>query len=166
MNSIWTLQIPGMNAGRRTLHSWPYWVLSRYFVLAPGGLMAKMAYQTAREHGIAALGPFVFPELLVVLIALVIRLSTPRVYATNAGMEVRHGFFKCRLIPWSRVGAVSELPWLRSSPPWQPKMWQVDFEHAPSITFIGKRKVPKIVTSFKNGARASHPSSEPARPTS
>jgi hypothetical protein len=90
MNSIWTSEAPRAQVARRTLHSWPYWVLSRYFVLAPAGLMAKMGYLEACEHGITALGPYVFPALLVVFIALVIRMSTPRVYATNAGMEVRH----------------------------------------------------------------------------
>jgi hypothetical protein len=166
MNSIWTSETPSTLASRRTLHSWPYWVMSRYFVLAPGGLMAQMGYQEAHAYGSAALGKYVFPALLVVFIALVIRTSTPRVYATSAGMEVRHGFFKCRLIPWSHVRAVSELPWIRSSPPWQPKMWQIDFEHAPTISFIGKRKVPKIVATFQSEACASHPSNEPAHPAS
>ncbi|HEX3852988.1 MAG TPA: hypothetical protein VHW01_18625 [Polyangiaceae bacterium] len=166
MNGIWTSEAPSTRMTRRTLHSWPYWVLSRYFVLMPAGLMAKMGYQEARANGISALGPYVFPALLVVFIALVIRLSTPRVYATNAGMEVRHGFFKCRLIPWSRVRAVSELPWIRYSTPWQPKMWQIDFEHAPTVSFIGKRKVPKIVATFQNEAPAGHSSSGRAHPAS
>ena len=160
MNSIWTSEAPRAQVTRRTLHSWPYWVLGRYFVLAPGGLMANMAYREAREHGVTALGPYVFPALLVVFVALVIRMSTPRVYATNAGMEVRHGFFKCRLIPWQRVGAVNELPWIRQSTPWQPKMWQIDFDRAPTISFIGKRKVPKIVATFQSEARALHPPSD------
>jgi len=166
MNGIWISEAPRAPVTRRTLHSWPYWVLSRYFVLAPAGLMASMGYQEAHAHGVSALGPFVFPALLVVFIALVIRMSTPRVYATNAGMEVRHGFFKCRLIPWNRVGAVNELPWIRTSTPWQPKMWQIDFEHAPTVSFIGKRKVPKIVATFQDEARAAHPSSARAHPAS
>lgn len=168
MTRIWSVIGRAQRAmsARQTLHSWPYWALSRYFVLAPGALLARMGYLTARAQGITALGPYVFPALLIVFIALVFRISTPRVYATHAGMEVRHGFFKCRLIPWSRVRAVAELPWLRASPPWQPKMWQVDFEHAPTISFIGKRKVPKLVARFQNAARASHPSSEPAHPAS
>ena len=166
MNSIWTSTTHRTRPSRRTLHSWPYWVLSRYFVLAPGGLMAKMGFREAHAYGITALGKYLFPASLVVFIALVIRTSTPRVYATSAGMEVRHGLFKCQLIPWSRVRAVTELPWLRSSPPWQPKMWQINFEHAPTISFIGKRKVPKIVATFQDEARASHPSSAEAHPAS
>ena len=160
MNSIWTSEAPSTHDNRRTLHSWPYWVLSRYFVLAPAGLMAKMGYLEACQHGVTALGPYVFPALLVVFIALVIRMSTPRVYASRGGLEIRHGFFKRRLVPWQRVRAVSELPWIRSSPPWQPKMWQVDFDHAPTISFIGKRKMPQIVAKFQGAARAAHPSSD------
>jgi hypothetical protein len=166
MNSIWIRATPSTRASRRTLHSWPYWLLSRYFVLAPGGLMAKMGYREAHAYGIATLGKYVFPALLVVFIALVIRMSTPRVYASSAGLEVRHGLFKGRLIPWSRVRAVSELPWIRCSPAWQPKMWQIDFERAPTISFVGKRKVPKIVATFQDEARALHPSSAEAHPAS
>ncbi|HEY3666836.1 MAG TPA: hypothetical protein VGL19_12575 [Polyangiaceae bacterium] len=151
---------------RRALHSWPYFVLSRYFVLAPAALMSRMGYHAALEQGVLALGPFVFPALLLVLIALVIRGSTPRVYATPAGLEISHGLFKSRLVPWPNVSAIRELPWLRQSTPWQPKMWQVDFERGSSISFIGSRRAAEIVARFKCAACGGPLSSVTAHPAS
>jgi hypothetical protein len=129
-------------------------------------LMSRMGYHTALEQGVLALGPFVFPALLLVLIALILRSSTPRVYATSAGLEICHGLFKSRLVPWPNVSAIRELPWLRSSPPWQPKMWQVDFERGSSISFIGSRRAPEVVGRFKRAACAAPLSSVTAHPAS
>ena len=164
--STWKSSAAPASLERRTLHSWPYFVLSRYFVLAPAALMSRMAYQTACKQGVLALGPFVFPALLLVVIALILRNSTPRVYATPAGLEISNRLFKSRLVPWPNVSAIRELPWLRQSTPWQPKMWQVDFERGSSISFIGSRQAAQVVERFKRAACAAPRSSVTARPAS
>ena len=70
-----------------------------------------------------------------------------QVIATRAGLEVAKGKQR-RLIPWSQVVDIRELPWLRQNPPWQPRMWQVDLLGGESVDFIGVRNAREIVASF------------------
>lgn len=69
------------------------------------------------------------------------------VIATNNGLAVRCGKHT-RLIPWSRVLDVRELPWIRVNPPWYPKMWQVDLDNDERFDFCGVRNAREIVTEF------------------
>jgi hypothetical protein len=68
------------------------------------------------------------------------------VVATHAGLEVGSG--KPRLIPWSRVLDIREIPWIRFSPPWYPKMWQVDLSGGESFDFCGIRTAREVVIEF------------------
>src|SRR6187549_334080 len=69
------------------------------------------------------------------------------VVATKDGLALGSGK-RLRLIPWSRVLDVRELPWIRVSPPWYPKMWQVDLDHDERFDFCGVRKAREIVIEF------------------
>ena len=74
--------------------------------------------------------------------------SRPKsVFATNDGLAIGSGK-SLRLIPWSRVLDVRELPWIRLSPPWYPKMWQVDLDDDQRFDFCGVRKTREIVIEF------------------
>jgi hypothetical protein len=80
--------------------------------------------------------------------------SRPKsVFATNGGLALRSGK-RVRLIPWSRVLDVRELPWIRLSPPWYPKMWQVDLDHGERFDFCGVRKTREIVSEFVKRSEA------------
>ena len=69
------------------------------------------------------------------------------VIATKDGLAVGSGK-RLRLIPWSRVLDVRELPWIRFSPPWYPKMWQVDLDNDERFDFCGVRRAREIVIEF------------------
>ena len=84
------------------------------------------------------LRPTVISALLVlftVALACWLWLRPKPVVATTAGLEVGPG--KPRLVPWSRVMDVREIPWMSFSPPWYPKMWQVDLAGGESFDFCG-----------------------------
>ena len=87
--------------------------------------------------------------LHVVLLALIVPLLWFRrkVYATSAGLEIAT-FKKRRVIPWAQVIDIRELPWIRQSPPWYPKMWQVDLTDGEAFDFAGVRQAREIVASF------------------
>jgi|GEM_PF-1413540 len=76
------------------------------------------------------------------------------VFACNDGLAVGSGKNR-RLIPWSRVLDVRELPWIRFSPPWYPKMWQVDLDQDQRFDFCGIRKTREIVSEFIKRSEAS-----------
>jgi hypothetical protein len=69
-----------------------------------------------------------------------------RIFATEDGLAVGSGK-RTRLIPWSRVQDIRELPWIRFSPPWYPKMWQVDLDDE-CFDFCGARNARQIVIEF------------------
>jgi hypothetical protein len=80
--------------------------------------------------------------------------SRPKmVVATNDGLSVGSGK-RVQLIPWSRVHDVHELPWIRVSPPWYPKMWQFDLEGDERFDFCGVRKTREIVIDFVKRSEA------------
>jgi hypothetical protein len=68
------------------------------------------------------------------------------VVATSAGLVLGSG--KPRLIPWSRVLDVREVPWTPFSQPWYPKMWQVDLSGGESFDFCGIRTAREVVIDF------------------
>ena len=88
--------------------------------------------------------------LVLALVALVWLRPKP-IFATNEGLAVGSGKRK-RLIPWSRVLDIRELPWIRFSPPWYPKMWQVDLDNE-CFDFCGVRNARQIVIEFVAQAR-------------
>lgn len=87
-------------------------------------------------------------------LACVVWFRSQPVFATRGGIEVGAGR-KRRLIPWSRVIDVREVPWIRFSPPWYPKMWQVDLDGDERFDFCGTRKARQIVIEYvKRAERA------------
>jgi hypothetical protein len=140
---------PGAS-NRVRLHSLSMLVLARVFALllaaSTVGVVQEQAAAVSRVGALRAIGE---GALHVLLIALVVGLLwfRRRVIATRAGLEVAIGR-KQRLIPWSRVIDVRELPWLRQNPPWHPKLWQVDLRGGESFDFIGIRRAREIVASF------------------
>jgi len=69
------------------------------------------------------------------------------VVATKDCLAVGSGK-RVRLIPWSRVLDVRELPWIRLGPPWYPIMWQVDLDNEEHFDFCGVRRAREIVIEF------------------
>jgi len=103
---------------------------------------------------------------LALALAWLLWFRSKRVYATSDGLSVGSGK-SMQLIPWSRVLDVRELPWIRVSPPWYPKMWQVDLDGDQRFDFCGVRKTREIVIEFvkRNQARQARPlSSGASRP--
>src|SRR6478735_7862164 len=86
-------------------------------------------------------------DVLVLALAWLIWSRSKSVIATNGGLAVRSGK-RTRLIPWSRVLDVRELPWIRFNPPWYPKMWQVDLDNDERFDFCGVRNARQIVIAF------------------
>jgi len=70
-----------------------------------------------------------------------------RVLATRDGLLLGKNK-KTRLIPWPRVLDVRELPWIRTSPPWYPKRFQVDLQGDQRFDFVGRRDSREIVIQF------------------
>ena len=93
---------------------------------------------------------------LVLALAWLLWCRPKRVFATTSGLTVGAGK-SFRHIPWSRVLDVRELPWLRVSPPWYPKLWQVDLEQGERFDFCGVRNAREVVVEFmkrsETGAR-------------
>jgi len=90
---------------------------------------------------------------LVLALAWLLWFRSKSVIASNAGLVVGTGK-RQRLIPWSRVLDVRELPWIRVSPPWYPKLWQVDLDHGERFDFCGVRKTREIVIDFVKRSEA------------
>jgi hypothetical protein len=92
---------------------------------------------------------------LVLALAWLLWSRSKSVVATNDGLAVGVGK-STRLIPWSRVLDVRELPWIRFSPPWYPRMWQVDLDSDERFDFCGVRRTREIVLEFVKRSEA-HP---------
>jgi hypothetical protein len=90
---------------------------------------------------------------LVLALAWLLCFRSKSVVATKEGLAVGSGK-RIRLIPWSRVLDVRELPWIRVSPPWYPKMWQVDLDGDERFDFCGVRKAREIVIEFVKRSEA------------
>ena len=85
--------------------------------------------------------------VLVLALAWLLWSRSKSVVATSGGLAVRSGK-RTRLIPWSRVLDIRELPWIRFNPPWYPKMWQVDLDNDEIFDFCGVRNARDVVAEF------------------
>ena len=126
--------------GHCRLHSRGFTLFTRlsaaFLVLSLPALLRTEAIVVAAVH----------VALVLVLAALL--WSRPKsVVATSAGLVLRSGK-KRKLVPWSRVRDVRELPWIRFNPPWYPKMWQVDLDTDEHFDFCGIRSAREIVKQF------------------
>ena len=90
---------------------------------------------------------------LVFALAWLLWFRSKPVFATRCGLAVGSGKRR-QLIPWSRVLDVRELPWIRVSPPWYPRMWQVDLHGDQRFDFCGVRKAREIVIEFVRRSQA------------
>jgi hypothetical protein len=70
-----------------------------------------------------------------------------RVIASSDGLTVGKGQ-RHRFIPWARVLDVRELPWIRFSPLWQPKRFQVDLQGDERFDFVGRYDTRELVIEF------------------
>jgi hypothetical protein len=91
-------------------------------------------------------------KLLLVVLAIValaryLWLRPKPIFATDAGLEVGAGK-KRRLIPWSRVLDIREMPSVRMHPFSQPRLWQVDLDHEERFDFCGTRNAREIVAEY------------------
>ena len=69
------------------------------------------------------------------------------IFATDAGLQVGSGK-ECRLIPWSRVLDVREMPSVRMQTFARPRMWQVDLDHDERFDFCGTPDARQIVAEY------------------
>ena len=136
---------------RHRLHSLGYKWFARAFALllcANSFRLYHREVQVAAERGLThALIEGLLLALLLGLATLAAWTACPPVVATRAGLEVGNGK-ALRLIPWDRVHDVREMPWIRRSPPWYPKRFQVDLEGGEAFEFVGDRRSREIVLEF------------------
>ena len=76
--------------------------------------------------------------------------------ATQAGLEIGAGK-KRRLIPWSQVLDIREMPTVRFSWFSNPSMWQVDLDRDEQFDFCGTPKARQIVRKYIARADGSAP---------
>lgn len=69
------------------------------------------------------------------------------IFATDAGLEVGSGRER-RLIPWSRVIDVREMPSVRMQTFSPPRMWQVDLVRHERFDFCGTPDAREIVAEY------------------
>jgi hypothetical protein len=139
-----------VSSGRCRLHSLSYALLARVF----GGLLAVSAWQlsvsaleAASELGLARKAAAGAVGSALLAAALLLLRWRQRVFATPHGLEIQRGKQR-RIVPWDKVFDIREQPWMTSSPPWYPKMWQVYFVEGSSFDFIGVRQARAIVRAF------------------
>jgi hypothetical protein len=137
--------------GRYRLHSRAYSLLMRLFAV----MLAINIYRVVEsdvgaraQRGVA--GALLEATLHIVLLVLLVLMlwSRPKVViATSQGLELGSGK-KLRLIPWQQVADVREMPWMRFSTPWHPKLFQVDLAGGEAFDFVGARNSRQIVIGF------------------
>jgi hypothetical protein len=132
--------------GRCRLHSRGFALFTRMGAL----LLVLSLFPWLRSESIAEATIHV---ALVLVLAWLLWSRPKRVFATTSGLIVGAGK-SFRHIPWSRVLDVRELPWLRFSPPWYPKLWQVDLEPDECFDFCGVRNAREIVVEFVKRSEA------------
>ncbi|MET0795677.1 MAG: hypothetical protein ABW061_29435 [Polyangiaceae bacterium] len=156
-------QLAGDARGRYRLHSRLFTLHARVFAaLSAMGAFFLLLYAVtvAAERGLSELAGSALLALLTLALAALVWSRPKSVFATEAGLEVGSGK-KLRLIPWSRVLNVRELPWIRGSLSWHPRMWQVDLDRDERFDFYGSRKAREIVTEYvkqadSRAARSAH----------
>jgi len=128
------------------LHSRGFAVFTRLAaLLLVFSLVPRLSSESLFEAGVHV--------TLVVALAWLLWFRPKAVVATRAGLAVGSGE-RARLIPWSPVLDVREVPWIRVSPPWYPKMWQVDLDGDEHFDFCGVRKSREIVIEFVKRSEA------------
>ena len=132
--------------GHCRLHSRGFALFTRLAAL----LLLVRVLAFARTESIAEASLHV---TLVVALSWLLWGRSKSVVATEQGLAVGSGR-RMRLIPWSRVQDIRELPWIRVSPPWYPKMWQVDLDEGERFDFCGVRKAREIVIDFVKRSEA------------
>jgi hypothetical protein len=146
--------------GRQRLHSRLYAFFSRLFaVLLFAGAFQHLWYRlTSRaEVGSGSESPSILPQLTaMVAVAIYIWFRPKPVYATQAGLEIGAGK-KRRLIPWSQVLDIREMPAVRLSWFSNPSMWQVDLDRDEQFDFCGTPKARQIVRKYIARADGSAP---------
>ena len=139
-------------AGRRCrLHSRSFAVYSRLFSVLLFSAACQLGWYEAEPAVQARDWRSLATMLLVVLATVALggylwRRPKP-IFATDAGLEVGDGR-KRRLIPWSRVIDIREMPSVRMHPFSHPRMWQVDLDHDERFDFCGTRHAREIVADF------------------
>jgi hypothetical protein len=137
--------------GRWRLHSRAYALLMRLFAV----MLATNIYRVVEsevaaraQRGVAAaLLEATLHIVLLVLLVVMLWFRPKTVIATSHGLELGSAK-KLRLIPWQQVVDVREMPWIRFSPPWYPKLFQVDLADGEAFDFVGVRNSRQIVITF------------------
>jgi hypothetical protein len=132
-------------SGRTRLHSPAYTLYVRSVALMLGGAGLFLFEQAAELAPSSDWGTLTKGALLAV--ACFIWSRPKRVFATPDGLEVRTRK-KVRLIPWPRVLDVRELPWIRYTWSFYPRMWQIDLDHDERFDFCGSRRARAIVQEY------------------
>lgn len=132
--------------GHCRLHSRGFAVFSRLGAL----LLVLSLFPLVRSESLVEASIHI---TLVLALAWLLWFRSKSVVASNDGLILVSGKHE-RLIPWSRVLDVHELPWIRVSPPWYPKMWQVDLDHGERFDFCGVRQAREIVIDFVKRSEA------------
>jgi hypothetical protein len=145
-----------MNSHKRRLHSRGFTLFTRSFslLLLLGIYPWLNSVVVVAEIG-SVLKKTVISALLVLMtvaLASWLWFRSKPVIATLAGLQVGSG--RTHLVPWSRVLDVREVPWIPFSPPWYPKMWQVDLSRGGSFDFCGIRTAREVVIEFVERSEA------------
>ena len=146
------------SAPRYRLHSRFFAFYCRTFsVLLFGGACQLVSYAVAPAVQSRDWQALVTGTLVVFAIVIVARYLWRRpkpIFATDAGLEIRSGKER-RLIPWSCVLDVREMPSVRMQTFSRPRMWQVDLDGDERFDFCGTPDARKIVAEFIERAERS-----------
>lgn len=138
-------------ARRCRLHSLSFAVYSRIFSVLLFGAACQLSWYGAapavQARDWQSLAKLLLVVLAIVAVARYLWRRPKPIFATEAGLEVGDGK-KRRLIPWSRVFDIREMPSVRMHPFSHPRMWQVDLDHDERIDFCGTRHAREIVADF------------------
>ncbi|MEP7052085.1 MAG: hypothetical protein ABJB12_17100 [Pseudomonadota bacterium] len=137
--------------GRHRLHSRLFALQARAFsVLLFGGAAQLLWYQVApaaRVESGSMLAKSIALLIAIVALAWYVWQRPKSVFATKRGLEVGSGK-KRRVIPWSRVLDVREMPSVRLSAFANPSRWQVDLDRDERFDFCGIAKARAIVKEY------------------
>lgn len=137
--------------GRHRLHSRSFCLYTRAFaLLLVVGACQVMRYEAApaaQRGTLSAIGESTLHVLALLAVATYLWFRSKQVFATPAGLEVGSGK-RLRVVPWSRVVDVREVPWIRFSLSWYPRMWQVDLDRNQRFDFCGTRRARDIVRQY------------------
>jgi hypothetical protein len=137
--------------GRHRLDSRSSACFSRTFsVLLCVGAFQLLWYQTTPAAHVTSWSELAksFPQAIAMLaVALYLWVRPKPIFATRDGLEVGAGK-KRRLIPWSRVLDVREMPTVRFRAWSNPSAWQVDLDRDERFDFFGTPKARAIVKEY------------------